>query len=146
MGRFHSTFGKIGHGADFSPESWEAFFNATYAQEWGEDQGGSIQFHDADGTMHYLVLAYRADQKISLSYGSYSRTGLSKNVSFVSAPTGTLGSEFYLTDSGETVVADSFVSLAQAGRVVKEFLANPMHKPCSVSWVDAATLDWPEDY
>ncbi len=146
MSKFHSTFALVGNSNDFSPTVWQPFFDTAYSDLWERDQTGAIQCLTEEGERYSLILNYKKDESISISFDRYNRNDFSRNFSFISQGNKTLGSGFEYLPNGATVPTDSFLSLNDAWVAVNEFLRQPTKKPSSINWVDSNELIWPEDY
>ncbi|AXK45715.1 hypothetical protein [Brachybacterium saurashtrense] len=134
---FHSTFRGVGDRGDFSPAAWEQSFRPTASSLWENDGGGSISHADEGGERRVLILEF-VDGLVSIAYDDAERY-------WVAAPSGGLASEFVVSGNGATVPAGSGFALGTAWAIVEQFLRAPRRRP-SASWVDADTLEWPDDY
>lgn len=146
MAKFHSTFYSLGSKHDFSVDAWSEFFTADSAANWEKDEGGSIQFINDDNERYSLIMNYKSGEGISMSYDRYSRADTTRNFSLISQSRDGLHSGFDYLENGATVPKGSCLTWDDAWNTVKEFLCAPETQPTAVTWVDADTLNWPEDY
>ena len=69
-----------------------------------------------------------------------------RNFSLISQPGVGLGADFECLENGATVPKGSYLSWGAAWSVVESFLQSPETRPEAINWVDADSLEWPEDY
>lgn len=134
---FHSTFRRVGDRRDFSPAVWRASFRSTARARWDHDLGGSISRRDRDGVRRSLVPEY-LDGRVSIAYDDAEKY-------WIAVSSGGVTSGFMMTGNGATVPADSMIDLESAWPTVEQFLRAPEQRPAAI-WVDAETLEWPDDY
>lgn len=134
---FHSTFRRVGDGGDFSPAVWRESFRSSARSLWEDDLGGSLSHCDRDGVRRALILEY-LDDAVSIAYDDAERY-------WIAASSGVLASEFTVTGNGATVPAGSLIELESAWPIVEQFLRAPERRP-TTTWVDAETLEWPDEY
>lgn len=131
-------------GLGVDPQMWQDQFASLAASQkarGGPPAGGAFVVRRDGKTVGSLTVTGIRNEGWSLLWGRKSAAG---GGSWISVRDVGRMDDWRQDDALAMVPAGSLVEVLTAGRLIAEFLADPLGEPKSEHWTDSTRLNWPE--